>query len=146
MPLGTVGGFCLSVRRRMRRVPPFLIFLCATTSASSVAADAQVGAVATGAGAESTEGVAQDAAGQQEAVAAGGVEVLEHERADCLARNKAIRIVVERLALAHRRQHVGPASKHQKFRSADNFTTAGNRHFANAITNVFTGEMNRDER
>ena len=40
MPLGTVGGFCLSVRRRMRKLPPFFVFLLASSTAGSLAADA----------------------------------------------------------------------------------------------------------
>ena len=40
MPLGTVGCFCLSVPRRMRNLPPFFVFLLASSTAGSFAADA----------------------------------------------------------------------------------------------------------
>src|SRR5687768_6854941 len=37
MPLGTLGGICLSVRRRMHKLPPFFVFLLASSSAGSLA-------------------------------------------------------------------------------------------------------------
>src|SRR5688572_7894644 len=41
MPLGTPPPFCLSVRRRMRSLPPFLYFLLASSTAGAVAAAEQ---------------------------------------------------------------------------------------------------------
>ena len=57
MPLGTVGGFCLSVRRLMRSLPPFFVFLLASSTASTLAADADpAGTPPAGTGAAESQG------------------------------------------------------------------------------------------